>query len=449
MIFNLALSAVLLSASSAPGATVAGDYLEVRTCDVYTGPCFANGEMGLLGKEATVAWRFDAGRVDGVDLAGMAAVAVVKASATLGDPYADPLPARTLLYVDRRASEAQRRALKSFAGQQLGRLADVIEVRGGDIAMAVGCCSRKGCAELTVNDEVKVTTRCLCQDDIHCGNESNYYPPLTAGVDVIPAVAIEHTLRCAGSDLRLTDREMRGAFLGRFRLASAEVAPLPTAPQQACLAGDARYRLVELPASAERALPEQIPSAFAELLQPQGLRLQNGEESIYDLWLVKQVPLNDKPKPGLRVELPMIPVGTLLGVIRSYGVEVDYREDDVNSGFYVMRYGIQPEDGDHMGTAVTRDFVVLTGFAEDKSPAPIADMEHLGELSIKASSTDHPLVCYLATTSGDAPAKPVISRHAERDEWVADLMLQGRRPEAQESEPLRIGLVLVGVSPHF
>ena len=30
---------------------ISGDYLEVRSCDVYTGPCFANSEMGLTGKE--------------------------------------------------------------------------------------------------------------------------------------------------------------------------------------------------------------------------------------------------------------------------------------------------------------------------------------------------------------------------------------------------------------
>ena len=28
---------------------ISGDFLEARTCDVYTGPCFANSEIGVSG----------------------------------------------------------------------------------------------------------------------------------------------------------------------------------------------------------------------------------------------------------------------------------------------------------------------------------------------------------------------------------------------------------------
>ena len=29
---------------------ISGEYLEIRSCSVYTGPCFANAEMGVTGK---------------------------------------------------------------------------------------------------------------------------------------------------------------------------------------------------------------------------------------------------------------------------------------------------------------------------------------------------------------------------------------------------------------
>ena len=35
---------------------IRGDYIETRSADVYTGQCFANGEVNLVGKEAIVAW---------------------------------------------------------------------------------------------------------------------------------------------------------------------------------------------------------------------------------------------------------------------------------------------------------------------------------------------------------------------------------------------------------
>ena len=66
-------------------AGIRGQYLEARTCDVYTGPCFANAEVGAVGHEATLAWKIEAGRVGGVDLAGLCVVAVVEASNTLGE----------------------------------------------------------------------------------------------------------------------------------------------------------------------------------------------------------------------------------------------------------------------------------------------------------------------------------------------------------------------------
>jgi len=43
-------------------AKITGDYIETRTADVYTGQCFANGEVGLTGDEAILAWHVRSGR---------------------------------------------------------------------------------------------------------------------------------------------------------------------------------------------------------------------------------------------------------------------------------------------------------------------------------------------------------------------------------------------------
>ena len=50
---------------------VSGTYLETRTCQVYTGPCFANAETGMAGREAVMAWNIEAGKKGNVDLAGL------------------------------------------------------------------------------------------------------------------------------------------------------------------------------------------------------------------------------------------------------------------------------------------------------------------------------------------------------------------------------------------
>jgi hypothetical protein len=81
------LSFILLAAllAAAPAAAISGHYLEARTADVYTGPCFANSEVNLAGREAILAWRVADGGWNGMDLAGLSVVAVIAAEATLGD----------------------------------------------------------------------------------------------------------------------------------------------------------------------------------------------------------------------------------------------------------------------------------------------------------------------------------------------------------------------------
>src|SRR5580700_10581669 len=76
---------------------IRGDYIETRSADVYTGQCFANGEVNLVGKEAILAWHIQTGSWDGVPLDGLTIAAAVRAKATLGDPYADPYPAQSVL----------------------------------------------------------------------------------------------------------------------------------------------------------------------------------------------------------------------------------------------------------------------------------------------------------------------------------------------------------------
>ena len=74
----------LMAVSAVPGsAAIKGDYIEARSADVYTGPCFANGEVGLVGNEAILAWRINEGDWRGTSLNGLGVVAVVKAHATL------------------------------------------------------------------------------------------------------------------------------------------------------------------------------------------------------------------------------------------------------------------------------------------------------------------------------------------------------------------------------
>src|SRR4030088_1212758 len=129
--FLLFLSSLFLS-SLATAQQIHGDYIETRSADVYTGQCFANGEVNLVGNEAIVAWHVEDGSWDGVPLDGLTVAAAVRATATLGDPYADPYPAESILLVDDQATVQQRTALTSFAHKMGGDLPN----HGGQVIVA-------------------------------------------------------------------------------------------------------------------------------------------------------------------------------------------------------------------------------------------------------------------------------------------------------------------------
>ncbi|HUP42220.1 MAG TPA: DUF1326 domain-containing protein, partial [Thermoanaerobaculia bacterium] len=136
--FILPLLAALLAAAPA-AAAISGHYLEARTADVYTGPCFANSEVNLAGREAILAWRVADGGWDGMDLAGLSVVAVIAAEATLGDAAGGELSPRALVLVDERADRGQRAALVELARELGGELlAEVRSVEAAPIELEVG-----------------------------------------------------------------------------------------------------------------------------------------------------------------------------------------------------------------------------------------------------------------------------------------------------------------------
>lgn len=196
-------------------ATISGDYAEFRTADVYTGPCFANGEVGLTGEEAVLAWRVTAGQWEGVRLDGLSVIAVVRASATLGSPYSNPLPARAVMIVDSRATAGQRSALVRFAQAQAGPLLSVVvAVESSPITFEFG--AQHGAVSVVANT-VRISTRAIAPGDEICHNEEVFYQPLASHLThAMPAVTLQGSYQ--GNHLGKTwnDAGRRGAFVGHF-----------------------------------------------------------------------------------------------------------------------------------------------------------------------------------------------------------------------------------------
>lgn len=207
---------VAIAFLGASAQQIKGEYVETRSADVYTGQCFANGEVGLTGDNAILAWHIQQGSWDGVPLAGLSVVGAVKAQATLGDPYGKPYPAKSVLLVDRAATPQQRQALINFAQEMGGELLrHVVKVMDVPVNISV-LGQHHGAATVHAGNFVTVETRPIGDKDHLCGNESTFYPPLTETTHAMPAVAV--TDEYQGQDLNTTWElhNKRSAFVGTF-----------------------------------------------------------------------------------------------------------------------------------------------------------------------------------------------------------------------------------------
>ncbi|HEX8203219.1 MAG TPA: DUF1326 domain-containing protein [Isosphaeraceae bacterium] len=223
---------VLWGANVAGAAGIRGDYIEARTADVYTGPCFSNAEVLIYGDQAVLAWKVREGSFRGVDLSGLSVAAAIKGTTTFSEDRPDE--ARSVLIVDQKATPRQREALvalaKTLGGQRLARIESVktslislmVEehVPGASASAAHNPAAhgmpKAPFASFWAPGLAEIATRPLDEGDHFCGNEVVAYEPLSRGVDVLPAYTLGH--RFGGKELGVTwdDPNCRSSFVGHF-----------------------------------------------------------------------------------------------------------------------------------------------------------------------------------------------------------------------------------------
>ena len=116
----------------------------------------------------------------------------------------------------------------------------------------------------------------------------------------------------------------------------------------------------------------------------------------------------------------------------------DFRGQDVEAGTYIVRFALQPEDGNHVGTSDTRDFLLLLKPTDDTSPATIAK-EGLFPKSASAAGTTHPCMLSLLSAAGTTGTLPSLEHDAARELWSVAFA-----PRTAGGGELKLRLVVVG-----
>jgi hypothetical protein len=126
----VAVSALVFS-SQAENVSVRGEYVEVRTASVFAGACHYNGEVVTTGRDAMMAWNVTSGKWQGVDLAGVRAMAIVNSTSNLSEENA---ARQAEVIIDAAASQAQAQAMLSALKEKYAAsLGKIVEVRNAPI----------------------------------------------------------------------------------------------------------------------------------------------------------------------------------------------------------------------------------------------------------------------------------------------------------------------------
>ena len=169
--------------------------------------------------------------------------------------------------------------------------------------------------------------------------------------------------------------------------------------------------------SAGAAPSEGVPEAVAGLLLADGVRVKGPDGKIVAEFWGRKAAFEGDPVSGFGIRFDWIPEGALVGLVRFPEKGSDYREQRIPAGIYTLRYGLYPENGDHMGVAPARDFVLLTPAAADTEATTNYGFDDLVELSYKVGNS-HPTVARASLPDGDGGPKVW---QDDLEQWVVDL----------------------------
>jgi hypothetical protein len=185
-------------------------------------------------------------------------------------------------------------------------------------------------------------------------------------------------------------------------------------------------------------VPSEISDAIRGVLSPVSTSVTSGGSPYCEIWVRTSIPANTaSANPPLGVNYGQFVDGEVVGAIHFDVAVKDFRNQPVKPGTYVMRYGLQPVDGNHQGVSDYRDFLLLTPPAQDTAVANLADND-MYALSRKSTTTGHPSVWILVPTDSAPTLLPATKQDTDENFWAVYFKA------AAGSSPLTVGLVISG-----
>ncbi|MEZ6062856.1 MAG: hypothetical protein R3C19_21135 [Planctomycetaceae bacterium] len=187
---------------------------------------------------------------------------------------------------------------------------------------------------------------------------------------------------------------------------------------------------------------DSLSAELAAQFGDRGYRVKRGTRTVCEIWLKKEWDVQPDFKASPTMLYPFTP-GQLMGVVHFSRRGSDFRDQTISSGWYTLRFFLQPVDGNHIGTSPTRDFLLLLSAEKDASGKDWTP-DDLQAVSAEAAGSAHPaMFCLQPAQEGDVPSM----RHNEASDWWI-LHLTGTGVAAEERKPdVPLDIVVAGHAP--
>jgi hypothetical protein len=154
--------------------------------------------------------------------------------------------------------------------------------------------------------------------------------------------------------------------------------------------------------------PAGVAEPIRKILTTDSLVIRgDGGEVVMTVWFRTAIPVKataEQLKNGLTYR--EIPEGEVVGVIQFPHTFTDFRRQEIPAGVYTLRFAVQPDIGDHTGTAPHPDFCLMSPAAKDTTAEPVEKKE-LIRMSSEVNEGKHPAVLLLFPNFGkDDGPKP-------------------------------------------
>ena len=182
--------------------------------------------------------------------------------------------------------------------------------------------------------------------------------------------------------------------------------------------------------------PVDLSDALEGLFATGGQRVVVGGRTC-DFWWVKSLPLS----AGTRgVSWSDVDEGTLVGAVLLSNGYHDIRGQTIKAGLYTLRLALQPGDGNHLGTAAHREFLLIAPTTVDDSAAA-AGHDKAVDMARQSIGASHPGSWAIDPLESNAPPGTIVTADEGQRAVVFEVPISR---DGRDLGTIRFGLVLVG-----